>query len=52
MFEVSVSIDRKIAALSIVSKIYQKFFSLTDIFQLHKYQVLAVINMPNTRKRQ
>ena len=42
MFEASVSID---------SKICQKSFSLA-IFQLHKYQVLALINVPAIRKRQ
>ena len=45
-FEVSVSIDRKIAALLFFSKICQKSFSLADIFQLHKCQVLAFINVP------
>ena len=46
------SVDHKMAALSIFSKICQKPFSLTDIVQLHKYQVLAFINVPTTRKRQ
>ena len=45
------SIDCKIAALSILSKICQNSFSLADIFQLHKYQVLALINVPAIRKR-
>ena len=50
-FEVSVSVDRKFAALSIFIEICLKSFSLADIFQLHKYQVLAFINMLTTRKR-
>ena len=52
MNEASLFIDRKMAALSTFSKICQKYFSLADIFQLHKYQVLAFINVPTTRKRQ
>ena len=40
------------AALSTLSKICQKSFSLDDIFQLHKYQVVAFINVPTIRKRQ
>ena len=40
------------AALSIFSNISQKSFSLADIVQLHKYQVLAFINVLTTRKRQ
>ena len=52
MLEVSVSIGREIAALSMFSKICLKSFSLTDIFQLHKYQALVFNNLPTTRKRQ
>ena len=47
-----VSIDCKMVDLSIFSKISPKFFSLTDIFQLHKYHVLSLINVPITRKKQ
>ena len=50
--EASVFIDRKMVALSTFSKICQKSFSLVDIFQLRKYQVLAFINVPTTHKRQ
>ena len=34
------------------SKICQKSFLLADIVQLYKYQVLAFIKVPTTRKRQ
>ena len=40
------------AALSAFSKICQKSFLLADTFQLEKYQILAVINVPTTRKKQ
>ena len=46
------SIGRKMAALSIFSKINQKSFSLTDTFRLQKYQLLAFINVSTTLKRQ
>ena len=48
--EASVSIEHKIAALSIFSRICQKSISLANIFQLCKYQVLAFINIPTTSK--
>ena len=47
--EVSVSIDRKMAALSIFSEICEKSISCVEIFQLYKYQVLTFINAPTTR---
>ena len=47
-----VSIDREMAALSILNIIYQKSFSLADIFPFHKYQVIAFFNVLATSKRQ
>ena len=46
------SVDHKMAALSIFSNICQKSFSLADIVQLHKYHVLAFIMVLTTRQRQ
>ena len=46
------SVDHIMAALSAFSKICQKSFLLADIFQVYKYQILAVINVPPTRKKQ
>ena len=46
------SVDHKMAVLSILSKIFQKSFSSADIGQIRKYQVLAFIKVPTTRKRQ
>ena len=45
-------IDCKMAILPIFHKVYQKSFSLADIFQLQKYQVHLFINVPTTRKRE
>ena len=42
-------IDCEMMILPIFHKVYQKSFSLADIFQLQKYQVLAFINVPTTR---
>ena len=49
-FEVFVSINGKTVALSLFSETCLKP-SLADIFRLHKYQVLAFINLFTTRKR-
>ena len=46
------SIDRIMAALSIFSKICQKFISLADIFELDKCQGVAFINVLNVRSSQ
>ena len=50
MSEVPVSINHKIVALSLFNEICLKTFSLTDIFQLHKDQVIVFVNMSTTRK--
>ena len=50
--QASVSIDRKMAALSFYSKICQNPCHWLIIFNFNKYQVLAFINVTITRKRQ
>ena len=45
------SIGRNMVILSVFNKISQKSISLTDVFQLHKYQTFAFINELNASKR-
>ena len=50
-FEASVPFDPEMAAaLSVFSKICEKSISLADIFQLHKYQGLSLIQLAHGEK--